>query len=396
MDSIFKKEKLHEHYDKREHAFIKHMILQCYLFELFMTVGHKVPVIQYVDCFSGPWLSKDASGLKDTSIGKSIEVMEKCLKLLNKKYRVGKQPLKARALFIEKESKAYCDLSAFLSEKRKTSPIELHSIKGDFSELTSSVSDWLVDGFAFLFIDPKGWKGIEPQTLTSFLQRPYTELLINFMFDFINRFAGDTREQLSNQMDEIIGSTRHKLSERMSPIQREELITRCYRDKIKGICNSESWTAKVRILDREKSRPKYHLIYLTHHPLGMEKFVVQAEKNDQLQSSLHYMLKEEKKADEYGITDLFADQEPQAESRPDNSELVTQSVISNLPLNQPTKFNRKIMASVLDETDCTIPELQNALKSMLDRGILQTTVDYSKRRTKFIHFEKSEIVIRKI
>ncbi|WP_291878718.1 hypothetical protein [Caulobacter sp.] len=42
--------------------------------------------------------------------------------------------------------------------------------------------------FAFLFIDPKGWR-INMRRLAGLLSRPNSEVVFNFMFDFINRAA---------------------------------------------------------------------------------------------------------------------------------------------------------------------------------------------------------------
>jgi hypothetical protein len=43
--------------------------------------------------------------------------------------------------------------------------------------------------FVFLLIDPKGWR-IPLRTLRPMLARPHSEVIFNFMFDFINRAAG--------------------------------------------------------------------------------------------------------------------------------------------------------------------------------------------------------------
>lgn len=43
------------------------------------------------------------------------------------------------------------------------------------------------DAFVFFFIDPKGWKDVGIETLRKLLQRPRSEFLINFMYDFVNR-----------------------------------------------------------------------------------------------------------------------------------------------------------------------------------------------------------------
>lgn len=42
-------------YQGREQVFVRHTILRTYLQRLLMIVGRAEPIINYVDCFSGPW-----------------------------------------------------------------------------------------------------------------------------------------------------------------------------------------------------------------------------------------------------------------------------------------------------------------------------------------------------
>jgi hypothetical protein len=55
-------------YKGREQAYIKHTLLETYLYKLFMILGQHVQTISYVDCFAGPW-QNNSDDLSDTSIG---------------------------------------------------------------------------------------------------------------------------------------------------------------------------------------------------------------------------------------------------------------------------------------------------------------------------------------
>ena len=68
-------------YIGKEQAYVKHTILKKYLQRLFMIVGKKEKIINYVDCFSGPWKEKNYD-LSDTSIGISLEQMAGCQQTL--------------------------------------------------------------------------------------------------------------------------------------------------------------------------------------------------------------------------------------------------------------------------------------------------------------------------
>ena len=47
-------------YRGREQAYIKHTLLETYLFKLFMIIGQSLPTVSYVDCLAGPWQEASA------------------------------------------------------------------------------------------------------------------------------------------------------------------------------------------------------------------------------------------------------------------------------------------------------------------------------------------------
>lgn len=55
-----------DHYRDREQAIVKHFVLRQYLEALAFKLGWQGSTINYVDGFSGPWLSGDEE-LSDTS-----------------------------------------------------------------------------------------------------------------------------------------------------------------------------------------------------------------------------------------------------------------------------------------------------------------------------------------
>jgi hypothetical protein len=70
-------------YRGREQAYIKHKLLEAYLYKLFMIVGKHHDVISYVDCFAGPW-TEDSEKLEGTSISISLRIMSMCAESLKK------------------------------------------------------------------------------------------------------------------------------------------------------------------------------------------------------------------------------------------------------------------------------------------------------------------------
>src|SRR5207249_5313442 len=117
----------------------------------------------------------------------------------------------------------------------------------------------------FFFIDPTGWKDVGVGVLQPLLQRPRSEFLINFMYDFVNRTASmvDWKDEIASLLGEPVD-----LGD-LPGSGREKLLLNTYRKNLKRHLDAEGkWRARsayFRILDRAKERPKYHLVYLTSH-----------------------------------------------------------------------------------------------------------------------------------
>lgn len=248
--------KLPENYRGRAPAFIKHELLETYLYKLFMIIGQKQPTISYVDCFAGPW--KDCSqDLSDTSFGRALMAMRKCQESLN----IAGNNCHFRALFVEKDAKAYERLKAYLHDLDTS--VETESFHGDFFDLRQKILDWCGHtGFTFFFVDPLGWKNIvEVPTLEPFLQRADSEFLINFMFEFILRAHDIPLHE--KDMIAIFGHVPQ--TDGMTPDQKEAHLVELYRANLKRvqpIRGGRPRSVTVPIQRPDKDRTLYHLVYL--------------------------------------------------------------------------------------------------------------------------------------
>lgn len=176
-----------EIYEGRVPALVKHTLLKSYLEKLVLIIGMSGRIVGkaeicYVDCFAGPWGSDDED-LDGTSIALSLQTLAAC------KAELATLGVDAtiRALYIEKDKKAFHKLSDFLVN-RATSDINHECRFGDFVELRADILTWCgSSAFTFFFIDPKGWTPIVIDVLEPLLRRPRSEFLINFIYDFINQ-----------------------------------------------------------------------------------------------------------------------------------------------------------------------------------------------------------------
>ncbi len=150
-------------------------------------------------------------------------MLEKCKRAIES--RGGRATI--RALFVEQSDEAHAYLEKYLAEHTPAG-ISAHSIHGEFVASRQEIVSWVgSQGFAFFFIDPKGWTEVKVETLTPLLVRPRSELVINFMYDFINRTASMGR--YAEEMKELLGEP---VPTKM-PDDRELWILNMYRRNLK-------------------------------------------------------------------------------------------------------------------------------------------------------------------
>ncbi|HEX5055316.1 MAG TPA: three-Cys-motif partner protein TcmP [Gammaproteobacteria bacterium] len=362
-------------YKGREQAFVKHTILSTYIARLFMIIGQREVVINYVDCFAGPW-GDESEDLRTTSIGISIAQMESCVEGLQEIF--GRQ-VKFRALYIEKNSKAYSRLLAFV-EKYHSPSIELKCKQGDYSELIKEIVEWCDGHFTFFFIDPKGWNQISAKTLSPLLQMGKSEFLINLMYDFANRAASIKNHK--NDMIELLGEAPNL--EGQDPAERQYTFLTMYRERLKEY--HRGWTSYVRIERPGQDRLLYFLVYLTRHPIGIHKFKEEAEKLEKVQRTTHIETKLRKQFEKSSNLDIFNSTEIQISNTDNHSNLyAAKNFLIDALSDGPLLIDNECWARFLEISDFFPSELQKAMKELFDEEIVQNLDEnVRKRRTKII------------
>lgn len=375
--------KIRAEYVGREQALIKHQLLETYLFKLFMIIGQHQPTISYVDCFAGPW-QESSDDLSDTSIGRALSTMKKCHDSL----RSMGHNVKFRALFVEKDPTAYRRLKAYL-ESLDTN-VDTASLHGDFFGVREKILKWCgPEGFTFFFVDPLGWKNIvEVPTLEPFLQRPNSEFLINFMFEFILRAHYIPKHE--QDMIAIFGQVPQ--TESMTPEEKESYLVDLYRANLKSVQplrGGRPRSVTVPIQRPDRNRTIYHLVYLTRHPLGIVKFMEASEQLDFVQKVVRIQTKHDKKIEASGQPELFG----ALESVTIEKGKVTIAAVKEFWLSQltsqPQLFGTDKLADILEETGWFESNLQEAFNQLQQEGLVRNldVPERAKRRKKFIHFD---------
>lgn len=363
-------------YIGREQAYVKHTILRVYLQRLFMIIGRSESVINYVDCFAGPW-SEESDDLRDTSIGISLNLMRDCAKSLEEQHN---SKVKFRALYIEKNEESFIKLQNFV-QKNSDGAVQLSCIHGDYMTKIDEIANWASLGFTFFFIDPKGWrKVISAPVLRPLLKLNRAEFLINLMYDFVNRAISIKIQQ--ENIEELLGAPPNFLGHETS-IERQQIIISQYRQTIGAIFNGR--TSYVTVERPGKNRVLYFLFYLTRHPKGLIVFKEAAEHMGMTQRISQAEVKLRQQTEKRPlISDLFAssDDQPDLVILQDNRMLAKRFILERLSPT-PLLIDNDCWARFLEETDLYPTDLQLGFKDLVKEGkIVNLDADISRRTKK--------------
>lgn len=362
-------------YHGREQAYVKHTILKTYLQRLFMIIGRNETVINYVDCFAGPW-SEESEDLRDTSIGISLKLMKDCAKSLEEVHGC---KVKFRALYIEKNKEAFSKLKSFL-DNDSSSCVAADCIQGDYTTKIPEIAVWASHNFTFFFIDPKGWrKVINAPVLAPLLALNKAEFLINLMYDFINR-AMSMKAQQAN-VEELLGKP-VSFSGKESASERQRIIVTQYRQAIGSLYGGRS--AHVTVERPGMDRVLYFLIYLTRHPKGLIVFKEAAEQMHMIQRVSQFETKLRHQSSKRApIDDLFGtiEEPPEATGAQDNRTLAKSYLLTKLSAS-PMLIDNECWAGFLEETDLYPTDFQLAFKELVKEGKIYNLDNDVKSRTK--------------
>lgn len=369
------------HYKGREQAYFKHRLLEAYLERLFMIVGHHERTICYVDCFAGPWQSQDEA-MEDTSIGISLRIINKCREGLHGI----SQDVQFKALYVEENARRFKRLQGFLKDRPDDGTIT-HALHGQFHEHLDDILTWCAGtGFVFFFIDPTGWKNVvELPILGPLLRRPNSELLINFMYDFVSRTV--PQPEFSDDMQRIFGTVPNAAL--MVPDERETHLMKLYREQIKSVSpayGGQPRTICVPVLYPTKDRTLYHLVYLTHHPKGVVVFAEASEKLEFTQEALRAAAKQDQRESRTKQFELFSAAQQAAEQREERDLSEVREYWLNRLSDEPHQFGIRELADMIEETGWLPGDFQRAFGELERQGLVKNLDTVKKRRSKFVHF----------
>ena len=300
-----------ESYRGREQTWAKHLFLERYLERVARNILSFRDEFVYVDGFSGPWQSKDEE-LKDTSFAIALDQLRKVRDDYGK---IGKSR-RIRCLFNDGDAEAHERLQHYLAA---IDDIETKAVCRNFEDLVPEIVAYVGDAFSLTFIDPTGWTDFALQKIQDLLRLP-GEVIVNLMFDYVNRFVGDPRPEILSTFDPLFGGPdwyEEILSRIHEGQSREDAIVGIYCERLRRFGHFRHVTS-TRILKPLTDRVYFHLVYGTGHTKGLIEFRMVEEKAVDDQEQVRDIAKIVHREHRSGQTELFA--EPGDQVSPSQAE----------------------------------------------------------------------------
>lgn len=365
-------------YHDREQSYLKHRVLSEYL-ELW---GRKIGSLSrkgsvtlwYVDCFAGPWKSQNED-LVDTSIHIGLRALEEAGRI----WRENDHDVRLRAIFVEKDPRAFARLEAYLRDRE--GEVRTSAFQGEFGSYVSKIADLLGDDPAFIFVDPTGFKGVAMDYIRPLLAKRMRDVLVNVMFNHINRFKDDSRAFLREQMRAFFGLSDADLSERLS----ETELLRTYRRNLKARCEL-SFAADLAVPHPTKHRTWFRLVIGGKHHEVLRVFRdVEARIVGGEASSVRTAARERKTEHETGQISLLAGRDAPVQdpwyARSNAEDKV--AVIDDLMRTLGTKGRRRyrsLWPALLEERHVTEKQLAHLVIDAAKQGRLRIEPRRPRRR----------------
>jgi three-Cys-motif partner protein len=296
-------------YNGREQTYVKHVFLDRYLerVALVTLASGGWPGFVYVDGYSGPWKAQGEKS-EDTSVSIALTKLGHVGQALE---RIGKQT-RTSALFIERNPSAFGDLQKLLSSFPEANA---QSINGEFHRHIADVVKFVGPAFSLTFIDPTGWN-IDLVTLRPLLEGR-GEVLINFMYDFVNRQIANPDPNIQSQLTLAFGGVgwKQEIQSMISAgIPRESAILEVFMHRLKTIGGYPHVTY-TSILKPLAERTYFHLVYATRHWRGLEEFRKAEVDAMEVQERVRFDVRQTVRAQRSGMDDMFASDAGETESR---------------------------------------------------------------------------------
>jgi len=187
-----------------------------------------------------------------------------------------KQPVLATSevifLFIDERADRISHLARELSLLKTPSNFHVNPIVNEFeTTLTKILDDLQQNGHqlapTFAFIDPFGFMGAPFSLVKRLLGNQRTEVFINIMIEFVNRFAEHPTPAVQQHIKDLLGASDAEINEVVNSQDRKLAFRQLYQEKLR---QHAKFVRFFEMYD-DKNNLIYYLFFASNHPLGHKK-----------------------------------------------------------------------------------------------------------------------------
>ena len=294
-------ETVNDPYRGREATQAKHFILERYLQALAFKVL-TFSDLTYVDGFSGPWKT-ETEDFSDSSFMIAIRTLTEVQEKLHRDRGTRRN---IRCFFSEEDAKTFVKLESSVKQFHKPgSGFIVKTYPGRFEDAVDDIQEFTGSSFPLIFIDPTGWTGYPLDKIKPLFDRNKCEVLINFMFDHVNRFSYSLDEATVRSIDPILGGSGWQ--DRLDPdLSRGRAAEKLFRETLKDVGDFK-YVVSTEIDKSTIDRLHFFIAYGTKHLEGLKVFRETEYRARRLHERNRANAKERKRRERTGMDDLFSD-----------------------------------------------------------------------------------------
>ena len=328
-------------YSGREQTKAKHFILKRYLQALAFKVL-TFSDITYVDGFSGPWETK-TEDFSDSSFMIAIAVLLDAQKLIFDRIGIRRR---IRCFFSESNPKSFAQLHEAVAAFHKPEEgFEIKTYSGKFEDAVGEIQAFIGGSFPLIFIDPTGWTGYPFDKIAPLFLPSKCEVLINFMYDFVNRFARSDDEATIASLDPILGGPgwRQRLD---TALPRGAAVEKLFRDTLRSVGDFD-FVVSTKIDKVTAERPHFFLAYGTKSPDGLKTFRQIEYDALRVHEKDRAIAKEKRREEQSNMIDLFSGHQAQIQEATIDEIVDEQKALASADLMATVWVNGPLHFSVL-------------------------------------------------
>lgn len=250
----------------REQTKAKHFILKGYLEELAFKVL-TFSDFTYVDGFSGPWETQTGD-YSDSSFMIAINVLRDAQTQIQQRLRVRR---KIRIVLCEIEPGPFAQLQAAVAPYHNpANGFEITTIHGKFEDAVPTIERVIGTSFPLIFIDPKGWSGYPLEKIKPLFKAKKCEVVVNFMYAFVSRFANARKASIVSSLDPILGGPGWVDRLDMT-LARGPAVEKLFRQTLQDVGGFD-FVVSTKINKSTEERTHFYIVYGTKDLAGLKAF----------------------------------------------------------------------------------------------------------------------------